>query len=453
MNINLESIDLIFEEMPNPAFFHDDQFRLLKANKAYFDEAGIPPQQAIGKPYYEIFPLLEKPLGLHESSLLDPNLDHFREEFSVGDKTFISFSYVHRDINRNPLYFFHVLNAVTQQKQSEDRFKKIVSQFSTLFSYSPDAIMLLDENVFFECNPATLKLFGCSKPDEFIGKSPSKFSPPFQPDGTSSEILANRRIAETFKNGSNLFEWTHCRLDGTEFPAEVLLVAFTIHGERALQATVRNITDRKKAEMRLANTAEQLNEALAEIISTLSKMMELRDPYTSGHQARVSAIAIAIANKMHLEVEKIKGLEMAALLHDVGKIAIPAEILTKPSQLSEFEIGLIREHPAHGYALLKDINFPWPIAKIVYQHHERLDGSGYPLGLNDDQILVEAKVLGVADTLEAISTNRPYRTARGLNEAIGEIKKGRGVLFDPQVVDAALELFEGKKFIDEAISF
>ena len=162
-----------------------------------------------------------------------------------------------------------------------------------------------------------------------------------------------------------------------------------------LQATVRDITVRKISEARVASTAEKLNKALAGIISTVSKTMELRDPYTSGHQVRVASIAVAIARQMGWDQDKIKGLEMASLLHDIGKIAIPAEILTKPSQPTQFEAGLIREHSWHGYQLLKDIDFPWPIAQIVYQHHERVDGSGYPLGLKGDAILLEAKVLGV----------------------------------------------------------
>ena len=176
--------------------------------------------------------------------------------------------------------------------------------------------------------------------------------------------------------------------------------------------------------------------------------MELRDPYTAGHQTRVANIACRIAKELGWGADQIQGLRMAALVHDIGKIAIPAEILTKPSKLSEFEEKLMEEHASHSYELLKDIDFPWDIADIVHQHHERLDGSGYPQHLRGNAILPEARVLAVADTIEAMSTHRPYRPALGLPAAIDEIKSLAGTKLDKEFVDAAVRLFEGKDSIE-----
>ena len=292
MEINDQSLSLIFDLMPDPAFFHDDQFRLLKANKAYFDIAGMVPDQALGKFYYEVFPKLSAPLPQCDAALHDPKSYESREEFTFGEKTFISYSYLCRDNDNKLLYVFHVLTDVRSLTNLDRQYKKIAAQFSILFSKSPDAIMLLDGQIFYDCNPATLRMFGCAKQEEFIGRHPSQFSPPLQPNGMDSMLLAKERISEAFKNGSNFFEWSHCKLDGTIFPAEVLLVAFAREGNQVLQATVRDITARKSLEAQLANTAEDLNIALADIITIMSKTMELRDPYTSGHQVRVAKIAV-----------------------------------------------------------------------------------------------------------------------------------------------------------------
>ncbi len=196
---------------------------------------------------------------------------------------------------------------------------------------------------------------------------------------------------------------------------------------------------------------EKLRNALTNIIEVMSKTMDLRDPYTAGHQKNVAIIARAIASLLGWSSDKLYGLELAAMVHDIGKIAVPSEILTKPSRLSEFEEKLLQEHPENGYQLLRDIEFPWPIAQMVRQHHERIDGSGYPMGLKGDEILPEAKVLAVADTIEAMAAARPYRFALGLKAAMTEIKKQRAIQLDPQVVDAALALFEGKESIEEVL--
>lgn len=193
---------------------------------------------------------------------------------------------------------------------------------------------------------------------------------------------------------------------------------------------------------------DRLVNSLRSTIEAMSKTMEWRDPYTAGHQKRVALISEAIAKKMGWDEERIRGLYLAALVHDLGKIAAPSEILTKPSKLSDIEMSLIKEHPETGYEILKDIPFPWQIAMMVRQHHERLDGSGYPHGLKANEILLEARILAVADTIEAISTHRPYRPSLGTDKAIEQITLEAGTRLDPDIVTIAIDLLGKAEFLD-----
>ena len=198
-------------------------------------------------------------------------------------------------------------------------------------------------------------------------------------------------------------------------------------------------------------TQERLSTALRATIEAMSKTMEWRDPYTAGHQKRVASISMSIGRQLGWDNERIQALYMAAMVHDIGKMAVPSEILTKPSRLTDLEMQMVQGHVEAGYQILKDIPFPWPIADMVYQHHERLDGSGYPNKLKDEQICEEARVLAVADTIEAMATHRPYRPARGLVAAMEEIKAEAGEKLDSKVVDAAFELLAGENELQKII--
>jgi len=191
-----------------------------------------------------------------------------------------------------------------------------------------------------------------------------------------------------------------------------------------------------------------LRESLEQSIQVIADTVEARDPYTAGHQRQVANLAQAIARELGLPDEQITGIHLAATIHDLGKIHIPAEILSKPGKLSALEYKFMQTHPQAGYDILKDVKFPWPIAEMVLQHHESLDGSGYPRGLKGDQILLEAKIIAVADVVEAITSHRPYRPGLGIDVALDEIKRYRGVRFDEKVVDACVKLFtvQGYKF-------
>jgi putative two-component system response regulator len=196
----------------------------------------------------------------------------------------------------------------------------------------------------------------------------------------------------------------------------------------------------------LQDSYEKLQESLNGSVLALSSALERRDPYTAGHQRRVSLLACAIAKEMGLPENQIEGVRVAGILHDIGKICVPADILCKPGQISASEFGVIKDHPGTGFEILQNVVFPWPIAQIVKQHQERLDGSGYPSQLSGEDILIEARIIGVADVVEAMATQRPYRAAFGLDLALEEIATQRGSVFDAVVVDACLKLFNEKLF-------
>ena len=208
----------------------------------------------------------------------------------------------------------------------------------------------------------------------------------------------------------------------------------------------RDITESRRAEREIQESFARLRKALGGIIQAMSLTVEKRDPYTAGHQRRVADLARAIATEMDLPAERVNGIRLAGVIHDVGKISVPADILSKPGRLTEHEFGIIKDHPQVGYDILKGIEFPWPIADIVHQHHERMDGSGYPKALAGEQILLDSRIMAVSDVVEAMSSHRPYRPALGKEAALEEIAAKSGACYDPDVVSACLRVFRDKGF-------
>ncbi len=224
-------------------------------------------------------------------------------------------------------------------------------------------------------------------------------------------------------------------------PGEILL---NIHNVlRRKQLEIKNRSYQQNLEKTISERTAELQRALNNwrratqgIVESTALALEARDPYTAGHQKRVAKIARAIAEKLGFPQNRIEGIYMAALIHDLGKLSVPVEILSKPSRLSEIEFSLIKQHPQVGYDIIRGIEFPWPLAEIVYRHHERIDGSGYPRGLSGDKMLEEAKIVAVSDVIEAMASDRPYRPALGIDAAVEETSKNAGVLYDPRVLDA-----------------
>ena len=248
---------------------------------------------------------------------------------------------------------------------------------------------------------------------------------------SNGSTVKRQSIKMTTRNGSKRY-----------FEGTTRVVSWDNNGKPSVVVKVyKDITERRRAEKELKDSMKMLRKNLDGTIQAIARTVETRDAYTAGHQRRTTEIARAIAYEMGLPKDAIYGIRMAGVIHDLGKISIPAEILSKPGKLSFSEFSLIKQHPETGYEILKGIDFKWPVADIVLQHHERLDGSGYPFNLQKDEILLEARILGVADVIEAMASHRPYRPALGIDDAFEEITMNRGTLYDSDVVDASIDLF------------
>ena len=297
----------------------------------------------------------------------------------------------------------------------------------------------------------SVKILRGYEPEEVMKQSPSKTLTPSSWDlatKTLSEFMELEKTEHREINISPTLQLEMMRKDGTTVWTEVKFSVIRDENQQpvGILGVTRDITERKQAEMELQKTLESLRKAVGTTIGVLVSALEIRDPYTAGHQKRVADLARAIATEMGLSHDKIEGIRMAGSIHDIGKLSIPAEILTKPTKLTKIEFSLIKEHPQSGYEMLKDVESPWPLAEIVYQHHERMDGSGYPGNLKGDEILMDARIMAVADVVEAMASHRPYRPALGIDAALEEIQKNKGILYDADVADACLRLFREKGY-------
>jgi PAS domain S-box-containing protein/putative nucleotidyltransferase with HDIG domain len=256
-------------------------------------------------------------------------------------------------------------------------------------------------------------------------------------------FIRSAAILPMQSEGESLGALFICSIEAAAFDADELVVLTELGSDLAFGIrAMRNRLGREQGLRRIQSTMEETIQALASTV-------EFRDPYTAGHQRRVAQLAVAIAHDLGLAVDRIHGLNLAAIVHDIGKVRVPAEVLTRPGRLSDLEFEIVKTHVEAGYDILKSIDFSWPIADIVHQHHERLDGSGYPHGIGGDQLLLEARILSVADSVEAVASFRPYRPALGIDFALAEIEAGRGTLFDCDVVDACVRQFREKNFAFE----
>jgi PAS domain S-box-containing protein/putative nucleotidyltransferase with HDIG domain len=318
-------------------------------------------------------------------------------------------------------------------------------KYRTIFENSVEGIFQsTPEGRYISVNPALARMIGYDSPEEMMQSITNIAEQAYvNPEDRARyrELIEEQGVVEGF-------EMQHYRKDGSKIWVSLnsRVVKDATGKPFYYEGTIEDITRRKQAEEELKQTLEKLRKSLAGTIQAMAATIEIRDPYITGHQKRVSNLAHTIAQEMGLPNDMIEGIRMAGTIHDIGKISVPAETLSKPTELSDMEFGIIKVHPQTGYDILKEIDFPWPIAQIVLQHHERLDGSGYPQGLKGDHILLEAKILSVADVVEAMSSYRPYRPALGIDAALNEIEQNKGVLYDTEAVDICLKLFKEKGF-------
>jgi PAS domain S-box-containing protein/putative nucleotidyltransferase with HDIG domain len=373
--------------------------------------------------------------------------------FKKGKKTFhliktlnnrIIDNTFHRVQDDNGNYKGILLTAfdITDRKQTEDDLKESEEKFRTFMESASDLMNIVDKDgKFTYVNEAMVRILGYSK-EELMRM--------YYPQILSKESLerSDKIREELMLKGKLVLEETWIKKDGKETYGEVSLVAIRDSKGKYVgcRTIIRDFTERKKAEKKLKHSMENLRRAVGGIVKVLVLTVEMRDPYTAGHQQRVSNLARTIATDMGLSKEKIEATRVAGTIHDLGKISIPSDILTKPSALKENEFAIIKDHPQVGYDILKEVDLPGSVSQIVLQHHERLDGSGYPLGLTGEDIFIEARILAVADVVEAMAYHRPYRPAFGIDTALQEVSKNKGTLYDPEAVDICLKLFTEKGF-------
>ena len=331
-----------------------------------------------------------------------------------------------------------------KQKQAEDALRENEAKYRTILESIGDGYYETDlDGNFTFFNNALIHIWGYPE-NELLGMNNRAYT-----DASTAKRLyeMHNRVYKTGEPG-RLFDYEIIRKNGQRrhVQSSFTLLTDATGKPRGFRGIVRDITELKQMEKDRLETLDRLRKSLGATINAMASMVESRDPYTAGHQRRVADLARAIATEMKLDINRIDGLRMAATIHDLGKISIPAEILTKPTRLTDVEFMLVKTHSQAGYDILKDIDFPWPIARMVLEHHERVDGSGYPNHLKGDEILEESKILTVSDVVEAIASHRPYRPSLGVDVALEEISRNRGLFYDAGVVDSCLHLFKENRF-------
>lgn len=315
-------------------------------------------------------------------------------------------------------------------------------QFRGLVEQAIAGIYIIQDGRIAYVNQRCAEILGYGKAEALIGADPLL-------------LVVEADRAKTMENMQRLldgvlrsltFEFATLRPDGTVVDIGLHGARATHRGRQAIIGLLQDISEKKRAEEQIARYVKQLEGAFMRTVEVATTLSEMRDPYTAGHEKRVAAIAVAIGAELGYDARSQEGLRVAGYLHDVGKITIPAEILAKPGRLSPIEFEMIKGHSRAGYDVLKDVEFPWPVAEIALQHHERMDGSGYPQGLKGDAILPQARIMAVADVVEAMASHRPYRPGLGIDAALEEIARGRGTAYDALVSDACLRIFREKGY-------
>lgn len=395
-------------------------------------EYGYNEEEIIGKPFLDFIHPDDRKMAWekHQRRLKEEDFQptyEFRFIARDGSVRWVEITAVKIDREGRPVtlnYVSDITERVMALQEKEELLRVIENSQNEIYLFEPETLR------FTYANRAALDNTGYTL-EELTSLIPLHLKSEYDP-------LKFTTLLRSLLDGSQkklLFETLQFRKDVSSYPIEVHLQLVEVAHKKSLLAIILDVTERKKA-------AWDLEKTLQGIIRATARTVEVRDPYTAGHQERVAELAEAIAREMNLDDSRIQAIRLSSLIHDLGKIAVPPEILNKPGKLSEIEMELIKTHSRVGYDILQGIEFPWPVAEIILQHHEKIDGPGYPQGVKGDQILLEAKILCVADVIEATSSHRPYRPALGLEKALEEIRQNDGRLYDHQVVECCPDLIE-----------
>jgi len=338
----------------------------------------------------------------------------------------------------------NLLNGITknieefiERNEAGNSLRESEYRFARLSQSSKEGLVFHSGGTIIDANKAAAGMLEVEISD-LTGRSVYDFMP------AESKKIAKKMVASGHEK---LYEIKLKKSGGKVIDIEAIGKAIYLKGRKVRATVFRDITEKKIVKENLKESYKKIQKTLEDIIDVLASMVEIRDPYTAGHQKRVTALVTAISEELGLDKDRIKAVSTAAKIHDIGKIGIPISILTKPGKLSDAEYDMIKTHSRIGYDMVKKIKFPWPIADIILQHHERLDGSGYPRGLKGKDICLKARILAVADVVEAMSSHRPYRPSLGIDEALKEIARGKGKLYDSKVVEACIKLFKEKNLV------
>jgi PAS domain S-box-containing protein/putative nucleotidyltransferase with HDIG domain len=337
------------------------------------------------------------------------------------------------------VHFIGVKNEITERKEAERKLRESEESYSNQFTLNLAVMLLIDpeSGTILDANESALIFYGYTRA-KLVSMTLSDIN-----ILSFDEIKKN--IATVTKNEGQQFELKHRLSDDSIRDVEVFVSRIQFGGREILHSIIHDITERKEAEKELQETLIKLRKSLSGTIHVISEMINMRDPYTAKHQQNVSKLARKIAQAMNLPAQQVEEIRIAALIHDIGKIIIPAEILSKPTKLSTPELFLVRGHAQSGFDALQNSELPENIKQAIYQHHERLDGSGYPQGLCGDEICLEAKILAVADVIDAMESHRPYRPSLGIDAALVEIVNNKGRLYDSGIVDICFKLLMKEK--------
>lgn len=418
----------VFKELPLPAILLSNEGAALNCNDAYTDCFG----------HYGLTDMMLNSLrpDIDEFHTSESNRNLFEKDiqYKNGEKKIFRVRMSKVNAEGNEKLVFVLFTDITERKKQRDEIGRLAS----IVDSSDDAIISISSNgKVMSWNHGAERIYGYTA-QTILESSIFKIIP----HSVKNDFVALLSDVAGGKSFSR-YETINCHEDGRLFPVSMTLSPLTHQdGIAGITMVSRDISTRRQAEEELTISHRRLKSMMYETVESLSTAHEKRDLYTSGHQRVVSMISCCIADEMNLPHDQIESLRIAGLLHDIGKVCIPMAILSKPSVLSFEEMALIKKHPVAGYEIVKNIPFTWPVSDIILQHHERMDGSGYPRGIAGNDVLLESRILAVADVLEAMSAHRPYRPALGLEAALREIMDNIGIKYDQDVCKATFKLFE-----------